>query len=117
MTTLQARLVREGVTMTNAFIDTPICCPARTSALSGRYAHNLGDQGLGWCGDFVEAHQDATWIRRLQSAGYVTGYFGKLHNDYGALLANITRPPAGLSRSMLLCNDNVYYKYVFADQG
>ena len=62
-----------GMHMTNAFVASPMCCPSRTSLLSGRYPHNLNDQSLGWCGNFLKQHVNTTFIRRLKDHGYRTG--------------------------------------------
>ena len=42
MPTLQREMV-EGGTSLSGYVDVPVCCPSRTSTLSGRYAHNLND--------------------------------------------------------------------------
>ena len=36
------RILSAGRRYDHAFVDTPICCPSRTSTLSGLYGHNLG---------------------------------------------------------------------------
>ena len=71
-----------GRTYSNAFVDTPICCPSRTSTLSGLYGHNLAQQELhDWCGNFTgRAIENATWITSLHDAGYATSMSGKYHN-------------------------------------
>lgn len=71
-----------GRTYSNAFVDTPICCPSRTSTLSGLYGHNLAQQEKqDWCGNFTgHAIENATWITSLHDAGYATSMSGKYHN-------------------------------------
>jgi arylsulfatase A-like enzyme len=71
-----------GRTYENGFVTTPICCPSRTTTLSGRYGHNLDEQGLkDWCGDFTRhPMENASWIAALHDAGYQTSFSGKYHN-------------------------------------
>ena len=71
------RLVAEGVDFTNAAAASPLCCPARGSMLTGRFASASG----------VPGHQsplaaDApTLAREFTAAGYRTCYVGKWHLD------------------------------------
>ncbi len=37
----KAKMADMGVTATNFFIHTPICCPSRSELISGRYFHNI----------------------------------------------------------------------------
>ena len=77
MPILQRELVNAGLSL-RGFVDVPVCCPSRTSTLSGRYSHNLNNTELGWCGNFGKVHEGNTWIHTLKSAGYQTALFGKV---------------------------------------
>jgi N-acetylglucosamine-6-sulfatase len=79
MPSLQRELVAGGTSL-RGFVDVPVCCPSRTSTLSGRYSHNLNNTELGWCGSFGRAHENRTWISTLKNAGYATALFGKYYN-------------------------------------
>ncbi len=82
----RAELADQGVELLNAFMTTPVCCPSRSSTLSGSYAHRTGvyrNSGTnGGADDFEDASTVATW---LQSAGYRTGLIGKYLNGYPQL--------------------------------
>jgi N-acetylglucosamine-6-sulfatase len=74
-----------GTDFRNMFAPTPLCCPNRTSYLTGKYAHNhkvwWHDAPWGY-GAFDDRKSLGT---ALQSAGYQTGYVGKYLNGYGRM--------------------------------
>ncbi len=53
----------------------PICTPARTALLTGKYTHQIGM--LDMSGDLHPEHP--TYLRALRECGYWTGAVGKLH--------------------------------------
>ena len=42
MPTVEQELVAHGVTFTNSFVVNSLCCPSRTSLLTGQYSHSTG---------------------------------------------------------------------------
>ena len=69
------RLAGESLDFTNAISGTPVCCPARASLMTGRYAHHHGVL-------INDIHLDDTIPslgRSFANAGYSTGYVGKWH--------------------------------------
>jgi N-acetylglucosamine-6-sulfatase len=79
---LTEELTRAGSgweTFRNAFANTPLCCPARASLLTGRYAHHTGVEDNDDGGNLDESSTLATW---LHAAGYHTGLVGKYLNGY-----------------------------------
>ena len=86
MPTVQKELVAKGVNFTNAYVTTPLCCPSRSSILTGLYVHNHGVKTnripLGGATVFDDSSTLPVW---LQSAGYRTALMGKYLNDYDAL--------------------------------
>lgn len=82
------RLASEGANLTNSFVTTPVCSPARASIMTSRYASEYGIL------DFIPhpnhklydpQHQigldpeSITFAEVLQSSGYTTGLVGKWH--------------------------------------
>ena len=77
---------RKGVTMKRYYDNFPLCCPARTTLLTGQYAHNhevlSNSPPDGGYGVFNELHGDNYLPLWLQGAGYRTSYIGKFENGY-----------------------------------
>jgi arylsulfatase A-like enzyme len=74
-------LKQRGATFTDAYATTPVCCPARASIFTGRYAHNHGVL-TNRQGDAQGLDQSTTVQRRLQRAGYFTSLTGKYLNGW-----------------------------------
>ncbi|MBB4689504.1 sulfatase family protein [Amycolatopsis jiangsuensis] len=70
------RLAGEGVWFDRAYTTSPLCCPARTSLLTGRYpgAHGVRENPAM---DLARFEQDLPGL--LRSAGYSTALVGKNH--------------------------------------
>lgn len=87
-----------GITLHNAFVSAPLCCPSRVSLLRGQYPHNTGVVANGGAnGGFAAAYRKkveqstvATW---LSDAGYRTALFGKYLNFYPAGASKTYVPP------------------------
>ena len=65
----------------DGFVTTPLCCPSRSSFLTGEYAHNTH---VATNFDFPvfqarDAESIGPWLRQQ---GYYTGFFGKYFNHY-----------------------------------
>ena len=71
--------IAEGTTFLNCVSPNPICAPARTALLTGKYSHQIGT--LKMAGDLSRQHP--TYWRALQGAGYHTAAIGKLHFTQG----------------------------------
>lgn len=71
------KLAQESIICNNAFVQSPQCQPSRASILTGRYptAHRV------WWNETKLSLNERTIANHLESAGYSTGYFGKLHID------------------------------------
>jgi arylsulfatase A-like enzyme len=72
-----------GTRFPNGFVTTPLCCPSRSTILSGRYAHNHGVTGNGGDGSggigepTGQPDPKATIEKYLHDGGYKTAIAGK----------------------------------------
>lgn len=88
---------RRGTTFTRNFATFPLCCPSRSTLLTGQYSHNHGVRGnKPPAGGFYKLDSSNTLPVWLRDAGYATAHIGKYPNGYGG--GNRARcPPAGRS--------------------
>ena len=116
MPTVQAQLVQHGVRFDNAFVSNSLCCPSRSSILTGLYSHSTGvwrnQPPFGGWSSFDDSSTMATW---LQGAGYHTGLFGKYLNGYwdGAAVGYV---PPGWDRWVAF-SQSEYYNYDLSVDG
>lgn len=81
------QMMRDGMTFTNMSVTDSLCCPSRTSLLTGQFPHNhqvvsntLPDGGFQ---QFTQVGDPAkTYAVTLRHAGYATGFVGKYLNGY-----------------------------------
>jgi len=76
------RLAAEGMLFENAYCAFPVCSPARGTIMTGRFPHGHGiTANIHEVGCSVHELEDRPSLlpRRLQAAGYSTGYTGKWH--------------------------------------
>ena len=117
-----------SVTYTNSFVPDSLCCPSRTSTLTGDYSHTTGVYGNGgqWGGfssftsppegNSISAINDAATIAvDMEQAGYRTALVGKYLNGYPTR-RNVAYVPPGWDRWFAV-HTGVYYNYRAATNG
>ena len=94
----RALLAQQGMTFTQDFVPLSLCCPSRSTILTGLYPHNhkvytnVAPDG-GFAKFAALGHEEATVATALHAVGYRTALFGKYLNGYpdGAQLNHV--PP------------------------
>lgn len=100
-------LAKDGMTFTNAYVTTGLCCPSRASILTGQYAHNHkvfnNRPPNGGVKKFNDKETLPVWLKR---EGYTTALVGKYLNGYDSIAPYI---PPGWSHWVAFDDDNGKY--------
>ncbi|XP_032446074.1 N-acetylglucosamine-6-sulfatase isoform X1 [Xiphophorus hellerii] len=113
-----------GITFTNAFVASPLCCPSRASILTGKYPHNhhvINNTLEGNCSSsaWQKSQEPQTFPAFLKSfGGYQTFFAGKYLNQYGHSDAGgLQHVPPGWSYWVALEKNSKYYNYTLSVNG
>ena len=86
MPNVKSELADSGIIFTEGYVTTSLCCPSRTSILTGQYAHTTDVHDNTPPDGGAEVFDDhctvATWLKQR---GYRTGFVGKYLNGYESL--------------------------------
>ena len=122
MPRLQAEFGDKGMTFTNHFVTSSVCCPSRASILSGKYVHNHGvlHQGGDERGSYRAFHRlgidKSTVATALKAKGYSTSLIGKYFSTYSNLFAGYI-PPGWDEWSALLDGPGAFFNYKMSENG
>jgi N-acetylglucosamine-6-sulfatase len=120
MTNVRALLGARGTTFENNFASFPLCCPSRTTFITGQYGHNHTIMGnaapAGGYDKLAPTHANLlpAWLRQ---AGYHTVHVGKYLNGYGR--ARPAEVPAGWTEWYGSTDPSTYrfYNYTLNENG
>lgn len=114
---------QHGITFDNMFVSSPLCCPSRSSIMTGQYVHNHharnnslsgGCSSSGWQKG-PERHSVSTYVKSL---GFKTFFAGKYLNQYGRKeVGGPQHVPPGWDEWYGLVGNSRYYNYTQSVNG
>ena len=116
-------LQEEGITITNQFVSTPVCCPSRGSFLTGKHIHNIPMKNNSLEGNcsgpaWNNGPEKETIGVKMKGLGYETFFSGKYLNQYGAPGAGgVEHVPPGWDKWVGLVGNSRYYNYTISNDG
>jgi N-acetylglucosamine-6-sulfatase len=110
-------LAGQGITFNRYYVSNPLCCPSRTTLLTGRYSHNNGVlTNFFPSGGFYKLDLQNNLAVWLHNAGYKTSHVGKFLNQYGD--NDPTQVPPGWDDWHTVIGDaRLFYGYKTNDNG
>ena len=120
MPKINSLLRDEGASLESTFISHPICCPSRSTILTGLYDHNhqvisnrYPDGGFRKFRE--QGHEEESIAVSLQDGGYQTGFFGKYLNGYTQV--DPTHVPPGWDEWYGKLEEQKLYNYRLNENG
>ncbi|KAK3580927.1 hypothetical protein CHS0354_008219 [Potamilus streckersoni] len=123
MTKTKSLLGDKGIIFNNMFVTSPLCCPSRSSILSGRYVHNhkgFNNSLEGGCSDihWQQTQEPTAFPAILKAQGYTTFFAGKYLNQYGfPKSGGVEHIPPGWDWWTGLVGNSQYYGYSLSVNG
>lgn len=123
MTKLKELVGDKGAVFSNMFVTSPLCCPSRSSILTGKYVHNHGAVNNSISGNcssrsWQKNSEIKAFPTYLKLQGYRTFFAGKYLNQYGKDKAGgVKHVPPGWDEWHGLVGNSRYYNYTLSVNG
>jgi N-acetylglucosamine-6-sulfatase len=103
MPNIKRLFIDQGTFLENFYIPQAMCCPSRTSVLTGKYTHNhkvVGNHAPdgGFAKYFQRGHDPGNVADPVEAQGYSSGLLGKFLNEYGPETSSSAYEGANWSR-------------------
>ncbi|XP_071100383.1 N-acetylglucosamine-6-sulfatase-like [Haliotis cracherodii] len=113
----------KGIIFNNMFVSSPLCCPSRSSILTGKFVHNhgaLNNSVAGNCSSqqWQKQEEGGAFPVYLKKQGYTSFFAGKYLNQYGfPKTGGVKHIPPGWDWWVGLVGNSRYYGYSLSVNG